>query len=159
MLLYAAISKISCLLENVSPINLGFRQIASVTARSGGRRVTLLRCRGRKHRETFAFERQNFWEDLGLHFLQQQVSGCEGFVCKSFLHLCLCRAIAKWKFCVQLRLVLRPSPLPLQPLLGCVYTTSSTAIPTLKWCIFLLALDPFFCPEPGWCLSCLPREV
>lgn len=34
MLLYIAISKISCLLENVSPINLGFLKIACVIASS-----------------------------------------------------------------------------------------------------------------------------
>lgn len=34
MLLYVAISKISCLLENISPINLGFLKIACVIANS-----------------------------------------------------------------------------------------------------------------------------
>lgn len=34
MLLYIAISKISCLLENVSPINLGFLKIACVITSS-----------------------------------------------------------------------------------------------------------------------------
>lgn len=60
MLLYAAISKISCLLENTSPINLGFLKIACVIASSEGPMVTLLMCRGRKHRATFAFARQSF---------------------------------------------------------------------------------------------------
>lgn len=59
MLLYAAISKISCLLENTS-INLGFLKIACVIASSEGPMVTLLMCRGRKHRATFAFARQSF---------------------------------------------------------------------------------------------------
>lgn len=44
MLLYAAISKISRLLENISPINLGFLKIAHVIASCGGPTVTLLLC-------------------------------------------------------------------------------------------------------------------
>lgn len=45
MLLYAAISKISCLLENISPINLGFLKTACVIASCRGPTVTLLLCK------------------------------------------------------------------------------------------------------------------
>lgn len=51
MLLYVAISKISCLLENVSPVTLGFLKIACVIASSpekrclcGVRRKEMLLC-------------------------------------------------------------------------------------------------------------------
>lgn len=48
MLLYAAISKISCHLENISPINLGFLNTAYVIASCGGTTGTLLLCNVRK---------------------------------------------------------------------------------------------------------------
>lgn len=152
MLLYAAISKISCLLENISPINPVFLKIAHVRASSRGPGVTLLVCKGRKHRATFAFARQIFWEDLRLHLLQQQVSGYEDFVCKSFSHLYLCQAVTNKN--VQFLCTFKSLP---QSVFFCslsnffryVYTTNSTAIPMLKWHVFCSALEHFSWPELG----------
>lgn len=57
MLLYIAISKISCLLENISPINLGFLKIACVTTSSPEKHYL---CGVRREGNTFMFGRQSF---------------------------------------------------------------------------------------------------
>lgn len=135
MLLYAAISKISCLLENISPINPGFLKIAHVIASSGGPRVTLLLCKGRKHRATFAFARQIFWEGLKLCLLQQQVSDYEDIVCKTFSHFYLCQAVTNKNFQILCTFKAFPQSLffpSFQTLFRYIYITNSAANPMLK---------------------------
>lgn len=158
MLLYAAISKISCHLENISPINLGFLNIAYMIANCAGPTGTLLLCNVRKQSNLpvcmtkflkciseFTFSNSTFKTGRVLF----------ANVCHTSIRAKKLQSVSNYYLCT-----LKASDFVLSLFLCTLYFDSLYSKFNQNTEIMDLSVpSKFFQLEPGWCFCYLPSEV